>query len=70
MPEHPRDTEAIRAGIERARQEIEQSVSALRANVSETLNWMWSTWLLFHKGSKMPLEKRKASRFCTVSLPR
>jgi hypothetical protein len=39
MPEHPRDAEAIRAGIERARQEIEQSVNALRANVSETLNW-------------------------------
>ena len=30
---------AIRAGIERARQDIEQSVNALRANVSETLNW-------------------------------
>ena len=39
MPETPRDAEAIRAGIERARQEIEQSVHALRANVSETLNW-------------------------------
>jgi hypothetical protein len=39
MPESPRDSEAIRAGIERARQEIEQSVSALRANVSEALNW-------------------------------
>jgi hypothetical protein len=39
MPEHPRDAEAIRAGIERARQEIEQSVNALRTNVSETLNW-------------------------------
>jgi len=39
MPENPRDTEAIRAGIERARQEIEQSVDALRANVSDTLNW-------------------------------
>jgi len=39
MPEPPRDAEAIRAGIERARQEIEQSVDALRANVSETLNW-------------------------------
>jgi hypothetical protein len=30
---------AIRAGIERARQEIEQSVSDLRANVSDTLSW-------------------------------
>lgn len=39
MPETPRDAEAIRAGIERARQEIEQSVNALRTNVSETLNW-------------------------------
>jgi hypothetical protein len=39
MPENPRDAEAIRAGIERARQEIEQSMSALRANVSESLNW-------------------------------
>jgi len=39
MPETPRDAEAIRAGIERARQEIEQSVSALRANVADTLNW-------------------------------
>ena len=29
-----RDPAAIRAGIERARQEIEQSVSELRANVS------------------------------------
>jgi hypothetical protein len=39
MAENPRDAEAIRAGIERARQEIEQSVSALRANVSDSLNW-------------------------------
>jgi hypothetical protein len=39
MPENPRDAAAIRAGIERARQEIEQSVNALRANVSDTLNW-------------------------------
>ncbi|HEY5677602.1 MAG TPA: hypothetical protein VIR81_12475, partial [Myxococcales bacterium] len=30
---------AIRAGIERARQEIEQSVNDLRANVSDTFNW-------------------------------
>ena len=34
-----RDPAAIRAGIERARQEIEQSVSDLRANVSQSLNW-------------------------------
>ncbi len=33
------DAAAIRAGIERARQEIEQSVNDLRANVSDTLNW-------------------------------
>ena len=39
MAENPRDAAAIRAGIERARQDIEQSVNALRANVSETLNW-------------------------------
>jgi len=39
MPEEPRDAEAIKAGIERARQEIELSVNALRDNVSETLNW-------------------------------
>jgi ElaB/YqjD/DUF883 family membrane-anchored ribosome-binding protein len=35
----PRDPAAIRAGIERARQEIEQSVNDLRANVSDKLNW-------------------------------
>ena len=34
-----RDPAAIRAGIERARQEIEQSMSDLRANVNETLQW-------------------------------
>jgi hypothetical protein len=39
MAENPRDAAAIRAGIEKARQDIEQSVSALRANVSDTLNW-------------------------------
>jgi len=39
MAETPRDAEAIRAGIERARQDIEHSVNALRANVSDTLNW-------------------------------
>ena len=39
MPENPRDAEAIRAGIERARQEIEQSMNALRTNVSDSLNW-------------------------------
>lgn len=39
MPQQPRDAEAIRAGIERARQDIEQSVDALRDNVSDTLNW-------------------------------
>ena len=39
MVENPRDAAAIRAGIEKARQDIEQSVSALRANVSDTLNW-------------------------------
>jgi len=39
MPDKARDPAAIRAGIERARQEIEQSVNDLRANVSDTLNW-------------------------------
>lgn len=39
MAESVRDPAAIRAGIERARQEIEQSVNDLRANVSHTLNW-------------------------------
>ena len=39
MPENPRDAAAIRAGIERARQDIEQSVNALRANFSDTVNW-------------------------------
>ena len=34
-----RDPAAIRAGIERARQEIEQSVSDLRLNVSQSLSW-------------------------------
>ncbi len=33
------DAAAIRAGIERARQEIEQSVTDLRASVSQSLNW-------------------------------
>ena len=39
MAENPRDAAAIRAGIEKARQDIEQSVNALRANVSDSLNW-------------------------------
>ena len=39
MPQTPRDAAAIRAGIERARQDIEQSVNALRDNVSDTFNW-------------------------------
>ncbi len=39
MANDPRDAAAIRAGIERARQDIEQSVSALRENVSDSLNW-------------------------------
>ena len=39
MAEPGKDPAAIRAGIERARQEIEQSVSDLRANVSDALNW-------------------------------
>ena len=39
MAENVRDPAAIRAGIERARQEIEESVAELRTNVSETLDW-------------------------------
>lgn len=39
MPENARDPAAIRAGIERAREQIEQSVNDLRANVTENLNW-------------------------------
>jgi ElaB/YqjD/DUF883 family membrane-anchored ribosome-binding protein len=39
MADMAREPAAIRAGIERARQEIEQSMSDLRANVSESLNW-------------------------------
>jgi hypothetical protein len=39
MADNSRDAAAIRAGIEKARQDIEQSVNALRANVSDTLNW-------------------------------
>ncbi|TMB28605.1 MAG: hypothetical protein E6J61_17655 [Deltaproteobacteria bacterium] len=35
----PKDPAAIRAGIERARQEIEQSVADLRQGVAETLDW-------------------------------
>jgi hypothetical protein len=34
-----RDPAAIRAGIERARQEIEQSVAELRQGVAESLDW-------------------------------
>ena len=39
MVDTSRDPAAIRAGIERAREQIEQSVSELRESVSETLNW-------------------------------
>jgi hypothetical protein len=39
MADTTRDPAAIRAGIERARMEIEQSVADLRANVEETLDW-------------------------------
>lgn len=39
MADTSRDPAAIRAGIERAREQIEQSVNDLRANVSDTLNW-------------------------------
>jgi hypothetical protein len=39
MAEISRDPAAIRAGIERARQEVEQSVHDLRTTVSQTLSW-------------------------------
>ena len=39
MADTSRDAAAIRAGIERAREQIEQSVADLRTNVSDTLNW-------------------------------
>ena len=39
MADVSRDPAAIRAGIERAREQIEQSVTDLRESVSETLNW-------------------------------
>ena len=39
MPEGSRDPAAIRAGIERARQEIEQSVADLRQGVAKSFDW-------------------------------
>ena len=48
MAESVRDPAAIRAGIERARQEIEQSVNDLRSNVSQNLNWR--TFIRRHPG--------------------
>jgi hypothetical protein len=39
MAENVRNPASIRAGIERARQEIEQSVNDLRANVHDSLDW-------------------------------
>ena len=39
MAEGTRDPAAIRAGIERARQEIEQSVAELRQGVAESFDW-------------------------------
>ena len=50
MADPVRDPAAIRAGIERARQEIEQSVHDLRANVSQSLNWR--TLVRRHPGSQ------------------
>ena len=48
MGESTRDPAAIRAGIERARQEIEQSVNDLRTNVTQSLNWR--TFVRRHPG--------------------
>jgi hypothetical protein len=39
MAETTRDPAAIRAGIERARQEIEQSMAELRQGVAESVDW-------------------------------
>jgi hypothetical protein len=39
MAETTRDPAAIRAGIERARQEIERSMQELRTNVTQRLSW-------------------------------
>ncbi len=39
MAETSRDPAAIRAGIERAQQEVEQSVQDLRTSVTQTLSW-------------------------------
>jgi hypothetical protein len=39
MAEANRDPAAIRAGIERARQEIEQSMADLRQGVAESIDW-------------------------------
>jgi hypothetical protein len=39
MADATRDPAAIRAGIERARQEIEQSMAELRQGVANTFQW-------------------------------
>jgi len=39
MADASRDPAAIRAGIERARQEIEQSVAELRQGVAQSFDW-------------------------------
>jgi hypothetical protein len=39
MADATRDPAAIRAGIERARQEIEQSMAELRQGVVDTFEW-------------------------------
>jgi len=39
VAEGTRDPAAIRAGIERARQEIEQSVADLRQGVAQSFDW-------------------------------
>jgi hypothetical protein len=39
MAESSRDPAAIRAGIERARQEIEQSMAELKQGVAESVDW-------------------------------
>lgn len=39
MAETTRDPAEIRAGIERAREEIERSMAALREEVQDTVDW-------------------------------
>ena len=46
------------------------SVRVPTPSVSAAVICTWSTNWLFHRGSKIAFANRKASRFCTTSLPR